>query len=246
MNIDIVSKDKRYEYLNGLLCQNGFKSRICRYNEVNNPNVLILSVRNELTDRELIEVFKKVSPQAIVFSGSGHRIKEYFKGKVIDYSKNEDFLEKNAYLTAEAMVSIWHSELLESPKEKMILISGYGRIGKHLAHIFSSLGAKIYVFARRNEVKEEILKDGYIPVSLDFSSEVDAIFNTVPATIFSKEQIEKIPQEVSLFDLASICGFEDKARVKFALGLPGKILPNGAGQVVYETILAFLLRERTI
>lgn len=246
MNIDIVSRDKRYFYLNDFLCQAGYNSRICKPNEVDYPNILILSVRNELTDKELEEVFTKTSTETIVFSGTENRIKEYFTGKVIDYSKNEDFLEKNAYLTAEAMLTIWHSKLEESPKGKSILISGYGRIGKHLARIFSNMGATIYIYARRKEVREEIKKDGYTPVLLDFSKNVDAIFNTAPAQIFSNEIISKIPPNTQIFDLASVCGFEKQDRVKFALGLPGKILPKDASRAIYDTILPFLLQERTI
>ena len=246
MNIDIVSRDKRYFYLNNFLCQGGYNSRFCLPNEVSFPSVLILSVRNELTEAELEEIFTKTSPKAIVLSGNEKRIKKYFTGKVIDYSKNEDFLEKNAYLTAEAMLSVWHSKAQESTKGKSILITGYGRIGKHLARIFSSLGATIYVYARRSEVRDEIENDGYTPVLLDFSGNVDAIFNTVPAQIFSSENISKIPLKTHIFDLASVCGFEDEDRVNFALGLPGKILPKGAAKVIYDTILPFLLQERTI
>lgn len=246
MNIDIVSRDKRYFYLNTLLCQGGYNSRVCQPSELDFPSVLVLSVRNELTDKELEEIFTKASPETIVFSGNEKRIKKYFTGKVIDYSKNEDFLEKNAYLTAEAMVSVWHSEIEESPKGKSILISGYGRIGKHLARIFSSLGSKIYIFARRNEVRNEIKNDGYTPVLLEFSSNVDAIFNTAPASIFSNEIISKISSKTHIFDLASVCGFEEKTRVIFALGLPGKILPKDAAKVIYDTISPHLLQERTI
>ena len=246
MNIDIVSRDKRYFYLNDFLCYDGYNSRVCQPNEVDFPSVLILSVRDELTEAELEKIFAKTSADTIILSGNEKRIKKYFTGKVIDYSKNEDFLEKNAYLTAEAMLSVWHSKLEESPTGKSILISGYGRIGKHLARIFSGLGAKVYIYARRSEVREEIKNDGYTPELLDFSRNVDVIFNTAPARIFSSENISKIPLGTHIFDLASVCGFEDEDRVNFALGLPGKILPKGAAKVIYDTILPFLLQERTI
>jgi hypothetical protein len=108
------------------------------------------------------------------------------------------------------------------------------------------MGATIYIYARRKEVREEIKKDGYTPVLLDFSRNVDAIFNTAPAQIFSNEIISKIPPNTQIFDLASVCGFEEQDRVKFALGLPGKILPKDASRAIYDTILPFLLQERTI
>ena len=81
---------------------------------------------------------------------------------------------------------------------------------------------------------------------LEFSRNVDAIFNTAPASIFSNEIISKIPSKTHIFDLASVCGFEEKTRVIFALGLPGKILPKDAAKVIYDTISPHLLQERTI
>ncbi len=246
MKIDIVSRDKRYAYLNQMLTENGFNSNLAMPDEAQEANVLILSVRDELTDSELKQALNNLSPQALVLTGNGERIKKYYDGRVIDYSKNEDFLLKNAYLTAEAMVSLWHSVVCESPSGKRILICGYGRIGKYLAKIFSSLRAKIYIYARREEVREQIKKDGYTPVLLDFSSQADSVFNTVPSLIFSSAQIEKIPLGTLLFELASKDGFEDTQRVIFAKGLPGKILPLGAGRAIYDTILPFLVEERTI
>ena len=97
MNIDIVSRDKRYFYLNNFLCHDGYNSRVCQPNEVDFPSVLILSVRDELTEAELEKIFAKTSADTIIFSGNEKRIKKHFTGKVIDYSKNEDFLADLRY-----------------------------------------------------------------------------------------------------------------------------------------------------
>ena len=245
MNIEIISNDDRYLILNKLLLDEGYSSKAS--SKINkSTDVAILSVRNEFSDDEMKEIFKNAKKELIVFSGNKERIKKFFSGKVIDYSNNESFLQKNAYLTAEAMVSVFHSETKEKIQGKKILVCGYGRIGKDLSKIFSSLGAIIYVYARRNEIKLEVERDGYTPVALDDFSSYDAIFNTVPYPIFDDEKMFKISKKTCIFDLASVCGFENKERVKFALGLPGKIMPCEAAKVIYEAIKPLISLERTI
>ncbi len=237
MNIDIVSNDQRYVELNSLLNKAGYSSQIKAPKEVNSPDILVLSVRDELSENELEELFKKVPQKTLVFSGNHERIKRYFSGEIIDYSKNEELLEKNALLTAEATVSVFHSLTKRTARGQKIFICGYGRIGRELARIFSALGSEIFVFARRTEVKNRVEKDGYSSVLLDYASECDVIINTAPSVVFDSSLIAQIPKEATIIELASVCGFENRERVNFALGLPGKIMPKSSARVIYDTIV---------
>lgn len=245
MNIEIISNDNRYLVLNRLFLKDGYNSKISSQID-KSTDVAILSVRNEYSDSEMKEIFKNAKNELLVLSGNGERINKFFSGSVLDYSKDESFLQKNAYLTAEAMVSVFHKQAGEKIEGKSFLICGYGRIGKYLAKILSSLGGKIYVYARRVEVKKQIVIDGYTPAELNDFSLYDAILNTVPSPIFDKEKISKISTQAYLFDLASISGFEASEGVIFALGLPGKVLPNDAARVIYEAVKPLLPLERTI
>ncbi|MBQ7760603.1 MAG: hypothetical protein IJ400_00980 [Clostridia bacterium] len=237
MNISIVSQDKRYIELNKILSAKGFNSKICQIENVGTPNVLILSVRRELSDSELKELLSKIPKTTLVLSGYESKIKEYFDGRVVDYSSGESFLEKNAYLTAEATVSVLHSLLERSIKSLKIFVCGYGRIGKHLCRIFSSLGAKMYVYARREEVRAQIEKDGYISKPLEYSSNCDLVLNTVPSIIYTKKMIDKLPTNTCIVELASKPGgFEDTSRVYSASGLPGKIFPKSSAEIIFDTI----------
>ena len=237
MNINIVSEDKRYTELNKILLSEGYDSKICKMDNVYKPDVLILSLRNELTDDELKELLSKVTNNTVVLSGNPIRIKKYFDGRVVDYSCREKFLEKNAYLTAEATVSVLHSILKRSLNGLKIFVCGYGRIGKHLCRIFSRLGASMYVYARREEVKEQIRKDGYTNKTLEYSTMCDVVLNTVPAIIFTKEMIDNIPLDTCILELASYPGgFDDMFRVTSASGLPGKIFPVSSAQIIFEAI----------
>lgn len=237
MKINIVSKDLRYTKVNELLLQRGYNSFICSIDTYTGCDCLILSVANELTDRELKELLAKTNINTLVLSGNKPRIKSYFEGEVIDYSKDEEFLQRNAILTAEGTVSYLHTLTKASLNSKRIFISGYGRIGKALCPILKALGAQIYVYARRKEVREEIISQGYISAELNYSTQCDIVINTVPTHIFSKELINNIPKDAFIVELASSpYGFEDMERVNIASALPGKILPISAAYAVFDTI----------
>lgn len=237
MKISIVSQDKRYIELNEILLSNGYDSKICTIDNIGSTDILILSVRRELDDSELKVLLSKIPRDTLVLSGNKNKIKEYFDGRVVDYSASEEFLEKNAYLTAEATVSVLHSLLKRSLKDLKIFVCGYGRIGRHLCRIFSSLGAKTYAYARREEIRDKIKNDGYISKPLEFSSSCNVVLNTVPSIIFSKEMIDNISSNTCIIELASQPGgFEDASRVYTASGLPGKIFPKSSAEIIYDTI----------
>ena len=236
MIIEIVSNDQRYLEVDRLFRVSEYDSKICKPSEVNEPDILILSVRNELSDEELRTVFERTKQSTRVFSGNGERVKKHFDGDICDYSKNEYFLSENAYLTAEATVSYLHSLTGKGAKGQKFFISGYGRIGKSLSKILSTLGGEVFVYARREAVQREIVNDGHYFVPIEFAPNADVIINTAPSVIFKSELIDKIPKEATIIELASVCGFEREERVNFALGLPGKILPKSAGQVIFDTV----------
>ncbi len=241
MKIDIVSTDERYKEVCQLLRQDGVEVSICSPWDELSGNCLLLSVRKELGDEELAELFSKINEKTVVICGSDKRIEMLFDGKIIDYSKEDGFLQKNAYLTAEAAVSFLHSVTKESVQGKTVFVSGYGRIGRALCGILKCLGAKVMAYARREEVVREIEKDSIISASVELCKGADIIINTVPSPIFSKELIDSIPQKSTIVDLASYpFGFESMERVILGSGLPGRILPSSAAKVVYDTVKSIL------
>lgn len=227
-----------------MLKARGYESALVQGEGAKEADVLILSVRRELDEGALGALFGELPKNAVVLSGGARALSERYGREVIDYSLGEEFLQKNAYLTAESCVSYLHSLSGKSLLGKKFFISGYGRIGKRLAKILCTFSEKIFIYARRQEVMSEIENDGFIPSCLDTACECDYVLNTVPYPIFSDTLISKIPKESYLVELASSCGFESTERVSFALGLPGKILPASAARVIYEAILPYLEKER--
>ena len=87
------------------------------------------------------------------------------------------------------------------------------------------------------KMQDSNIKD--IAKNLDF----DVIFNTVPSVIFTIEILKLLPKNTYIIDLASIPGgmdFESAKELKIksyqALGLPGKIFPKNAGEIVKKVI----------
>ena len=241
MKINIVSNDERYKYVKNLLCNDGYDADLCTPNTVCECEYLLLSVRCEYDDENLEKIFSDITEETVVLCGKDKRIDRHFKGKIIDYSGDVDFLQKNAYLTAESAVSFLHSHTKDSLRNKRVFVSGYGRIGRTLSLILKSLGSDVSAYARRSEVKERIEDDGLRSAELTECINADIVINTVPSPIFPKELLSSLPNSTLLIELASKpYGFEAMDRVVLASGLPGKILPIGAARVVYDTVKSIL------
>ncbi len=176
--------------------------------------------------------------------------------ELIDYFDSEKLQILNAVLTAEGALELLLRELPISIFKSKFLVCGYGRIGKILSKMINSLGAKVYVSARKESDLAYIEAEGNIPVESgsDFfikaAKNVDAIINTVPANIIDKTVLENIPQCRLIVDLASGKGGVDfAASEKFgiksihALALPGKTAPDSAGEILAECVLDMLLKR---
>ena len=241
MRICIVSTDKRYMKINELLLQKGYDSFISAYNDQIECDFLILPIREELAAEELKYLLEKLDDSTIVLCGNEVRVKEYFNGIAISYGKGEEFLLKNAYLTAEATISYIHGLTKSALRGKRVFVAGYGRIGRELCRILKSLGALPFAYARRAETVEIISDDGIVPSPIENCISCDIIINTVPAKIFSSELIKSIPQDVYIIELASFpYGFEDMERVSVASALPGRILENSGAEVLYDALLSII------
>ena len=224
MNITIISNDKRYEYLNEQLNELEYNSKLANLNDTIDTDILILSVRKEYTDNEYNSLFKR-SKIKKVFSSN------YIKNS-IDYTDNEDFLKKNAYLTAEGAITLYYNEVQETLLNKKVLILGYGRIGKYLSKMLKSLNCNVSVYARGKEIQNEIVLDGYNSAPLK-NNNYDVVFNTIPSNIVSNEF-----ENCICIELAN--GFLNKEKVINGNGIPGKMFPKTASKIILDAILPYL------
>ena len=199
----------------------------------------------------LKELFSKISKNTTVFCGMAEKLPVCYREAVVDYAKDEGFLLKNAYLTAEAALEIAIANTPVSLFGASVLITGYGRIGFFLARMLHFLGAETYVASRNMSHLAKIELEGCIPVSYETLSSVlpkmEIIFNTAPTLIFDDSFICEISKESLFVDLASLPGGIDQEAAKkrgvsvlHALSLPGKVAPVSSGKIVADTILRLL------
>ena len=240
MKISIISKDNRFRFVKDSLSARGHRCDICDIDTYCESDVILLSPRAELSDRELRSLFSRVSAKTTVFCGNGSTVKGYFGGRVLDYSDDEAFLCENAYITAQCALKLTLDNIDTVLFGKRALIVGYGRIGKYLATMLRDLGAVVFVCARRRESQLDAFYNGCIPVSLDDGSisSFDLIYNTVPEIIIKKSFTERLSDKAVIFELASLPGgFEDTSRVITARGLPGKMLQRSGADAITDFVL---------
>ncbi|MGI6030272.1 MAG: dipicolinate synthase subunit DpsA [Eubacteriales bacterium] len=135
---------------------------------------------------------------------------------VEDYFAREELQVLNAIPTAEGAVQIAMEELGVTLHGTPVLILGYGRIGKLLAHRLQGLGCRVTVAARKCSDRAWIGAFGLQPV--DFSqlekhlSSQLLVCNTVPQQVLGEREISAIPKDGLILDLASKPGGEEEGR----------------------------------
>ncbi len=172
---------------------------------------------------------------------------------VFDYYERDEFAIANAVPTAEGAIEIAMHETPMTINEASALVIGYGRIGKVLARLLSSLGARVTVSARKASDLAWIRAYGYEAAVTENLRAVfdekhfDMIFNTVPHTVLAHRELEAIGKHGLIIDLASKPGGVDIVAAEklgmniiWALSLPGKVAPVTSGRIIAETVLACL------
>lgn len=157
--------------------------------------------------------------------------------QTIDLLQDDDYVAKNADITAHCAVRLAMQTLPVILSECNILVIGWGRIGKCLARLLLQLGANVTVSARKSSDRAMVRALGYqaCDVRQDGCSLADyrVIFNTVPVMVLP----EPVCREKCLkIDLASKSGIGGKD-VIWARGLPGKDTPESSGALIAERIM---------
>ena len=165
-----------------------------------------------------------------------------------DYMCREELALRNAALTAEGALGL----LLQgegSLRGSRILLTGFGRIGRVLARMLTSLGVRVTVAARRPEERAlaELMGCRALRFSeLSLPGDWDAVVNTVPAPILSAPELEafggarliELASPPYGFDLAAAQALEKN--VELCGGLPGKCAPLAAAAALRDTIYSVL------
>ncbi|MCH5184886.1 MAG: dipicolinate synthase subunit DpsA [Oscillospiraceae bacterium] len=201
------------------------------------------------------DILENVRKDTILLGG---RINDYLKGEFSAYSLNwrdyllrEEMAIQNAVPTSEGAINIAITETPETIAESSCMVLGYGRIGKVLCRMLSSLGASVTAAARSCSDLAWIRNEGFTPIHTnDIASAIgscDIIFNTIPSVILDRRILSVVSKDALIIDLSSKPGGVDfdtarelNLRVIWALSLPGKIAPVTAGKIIKNTVMNIL------
>lgn len=165
--------------------------------------------------------------------------------RVTDYLKLDDFLERNAKLTAQGCVL----EVLRLWKKKIqgakLLVTGFGFCGREIARIMRGIGADVTVCVRRMQSAWEAYEEGfaicYYEQLESFLPKMDIVINTVPVQVFPENRLRRAQADAIFIEIASAPGgFSPEMAGRFGLtvrvcpGLPGKYAPIGAAQAMAD------------
>ena len=157
----------------------------------------------------------------------------------LDLLQDPVYLAENARLTAECALRILGEQLQTSIFGCDILIIGWGRIGKCLAQLLRSMGARVVVAARKSADLGMLRALGYAAIAMsaipDILPQMRVLINTAPAMV-----LENTGNFSGLkLDLASVKGIAGED-VVWARGLPGKMLPEASGALIARRVLTLL------
>lgn len=270
MHFTVAGGDNRLNYTADSLRERGYtvtRTRADANEAYTDTDVLILPVplsRNGTTvfapqadDPIAVALLAQSLPRtARVFCGVPRENAEPFfrRGiRLYDYAAREEFAVRNALPTAEGVAQILLQTLPVTVRGAAVLITGYGRTARACARLLSAMGAHVTVAARRCSALAFADTDGYRSLYLRelprFMHEMDAVVNTVPATVLTHDVLRAMRRDCPVIEIASPPYGTDldaaKAlgiHVQIAPSLPGKVAPKTAGVILADTVLN-ILRE---
>ena len=186
----------------------------------------------------LLEDVAAAIPDGIPVFGSGK-----CSFPMTDLTADPVMAVKNAALTAQGALLLILQNTDRSLTEQKILILGAGRIGTLLALRLKALGAEVTVTSRNPVRRAQCAAMGLKAIHTNTPPTADVIVNTVPHPVLDSSALGRFPHGSLLLELASLPGGFDPTeaeqvglRVVIGRGLPGKLTPAGAADIIAETV----------
>ncbi|MEG1741573.1 MAG: dipicolinate synthase subunit DpsA [Acetivibrio sp.] len=162
---------------------------------------------------------------------------------VYDFLKEDSLAIANGIATAEGAIMEAISKGSGNLHKASVLVLGFGRCAKVLAHKLDGLDACLTICARKDSDLAYADALGYQTCSFcELSSKIndfDYIFNSVPFMVLPKELLCYISKETVIIDIASYPGGLDYTAAKelglnvsLSLGIPGKVAPKASGEIL--------------
>jgi dipicolinate synthase subunit A len=172
---------------------------------------------------------------------------ERFDVRVIETAEMDEIAILNSIPTAEGAIARAMAELPITVHGSRSMVVGFGRCGITLARTLQGMGARVLVVARNPaqlaRAREMSLDVAHLDAIADAAREIDVVYNTVPVLVVTAEVIAALPPGALIVDIASAPGGTDFAAARargvkafLDLGIPGKVAPRTAGEILAQTI----------
>lgn len=195
------------------------------------------------TETPLAEIERQATPESLIV---GYEIPEDIRdgllrsgADVLDLGADEEFLVKNAEVTAHGALGHLLTSLPIDISRATVGIIGYGRIGKALIKLLVFLGARVRAYTTRGSVADGLAKAGIVCEKITESTDFlgcDLIFNTAPAVLLSEEKLSRLLPSTRIVDLASGRIFPEKEGVVKLASIPEAFYPETAGRLYAEAV----------
>lgn len=253
----VIGSDGRQQAAAAALRADGY--RVYGPEKISLADYILLPMPLSAERAELTTLLKAAKPGAVAFAGrvstEAAEVAKDAGVELVDYLTREELAVSNAIPTCEGAIEILLRERNVTLWRSRVLITGFGRISKLLAHKLNALGALVTVAARKPGDRAMAQAMGYRAVEISALKEecaaTDVVINTVPVRLITGEMIEGMSKQAFLLDLASAPGGIDLAaagtaqvRAVWALSLPTRCAPATAGMFVARTVLQ-MIAERS-
>ena len=201
-----------------------------------------------LPDLTPAQLLSALPPDTVVFGGGLGTFRSLLQRTgtpYYDMLQNPALALANASVTAEGAILLALQAMPITLQDADVLLTGFGRIGKSLAGKLRALGARVTLTSRSSKNFPTIEQLSCTPDETGVYhlglSQYDAVFNTVPAPVFSSAQISMLRPDCPYIELASSPGgiAPDAAKpVAYipAPGLPGKTAPKTAAAILFRAM----------
>ena len=262
----VIGGDSRTKYLGKALSEEGFgvtffDESIPLKSAVEEADAVILPLPCSRDDKTvdapnlsegvlLKDLFHLVGKNKLLLAGKMSEgvkaVADVFNVKWVDYFQREELEILNSVPTLEGAIQIMMEELPKTVFGSNVVVTGFGKVSEPLCIALKNLGANVTVCARRASQRAKARIMGMQSVDFSYLSEcicdADVLFNSVPCKVIRREELLGA-KDCLIIDLASKPGGVDMeaakdlgVRVIWALGLPGKVAPITAGNIIKETI----------
>lgn len=206
-------------------------------------------------DEKLLAQLKPGTPVLIGLARPYLRkLAQQYGFRLIETADLDEIAIPNAIPTAEGAIKVAIEETPITIHGSTCLILGCGRVGTVVAAALKGLGARTVVLSREplELVKAEVA--GHCAAALTnlplYIKEANFVFNTIPFSVLTESILREMLPSGLVIDLASAPGGTDftaaqQLGIKALLcpGLPGKVAPHTAGQILARVIPVIIERE---